>query len=82
MIVVIYLGWVRPLRVLNLIEVSNEVGILVCTYFYMLFTDVNLDSESKWVLGWYFIGTVCLVFLANLTVVITVVFRVCLVKVK
>ena len=75
MLIVAYLGWFKPFSSngINWLNLLNEMGMLACSIVYMLFTDINMDKEAKYDLGWYFVGLVGLIFLLNIMAILFVI---------
>lgn len=53
----------------NQIEVVNEVNMLVFSYFYILFTQFVDDIETRYELGYVFIGVVSFILIVNVSLI-------------
>ena len=51
----------------GLIEKINDCIVLVLIYLIILFTDLNPTQESKYLIGWIFIGTLALLIIGNIS---------------
>ena len=61
-----FILWFKPMETkkANMTEVFNDYTLLVLTYFLWCFTDVVSEPETRYILGYVFIGIV----LSNLAV--------------
>lgn len=68
----IYLGsqWVRERKLLNKLEMFNEMICIACTYHALLFSSFIDTPEQKYTFGWTFIGLACLLITMNLIFVL------------
>ena len=57
-------------RVQNVMEILNELTFLIVTYSFILFTDYNLNSSVKVMMGWFMIGVTLLNIAINYLVVL------------
>jgi len=57
-------------KLLNAIEIFNELTLLICSYFMFLFTDFIKDAEFRYHLGWYFIRVIIFNIICKLGVLI------------
>jgi hypothetical protein len=48
-------------------EVYNEITLLTCSYFLMVFCDILMDYEIRYAVGWYMVCVTLLNVLANWT---------------
>ena len=71
-------------KLMNMLELFNELATLVCLYVYILFTNINLEAQSRYDLGWHFIGLVIAIMALNMIVIMGVVLKsvVCIIKSK
>jgi hypothetical protein len=55
---VIFFVTVKPLNqpFLNRMEIFNELCLLGCSYFLFTFTDFVPDTQTRYLLGWAFVG--------------------------
>ena len=60
-------------KLMNLLELFNDLATLVCLYVYILFTNINLEAQSRYDLGWHFIGLVIAIMALNMIVIMGVV---------
>lgn len=69
---VLYIVKIKPFKekLLNNLEVFNELCVLAKSYHLLLFTSLVADVEIKYKVGWSFIGVTAINILANMLVVI------------
>ena len=67
-----YLVRVKPLhgKLLNFIEIFNEVCILLGTYLLIMFTDFAPEPERNYNLGWLMVAVMALNFAVNWTCIL------------
>ena len=65
-----FLIFVKPFdsKVVNYIEIFNEICILLCIYCMIVYTDFNLDKDIKWNVGWVICAVVALNIIVNVAV--------------
>eukprot|EP00347_Sterkiella_histriomuscorum_P012080 403369967 len=71
--IMVYLVAVRPFetKLMNNLEIMNELGILFVSYHLTIFTDFQQDDDIQYMAGWSLIG----VTLLNMTINITIMTR-------
>lgn len=58
---------VRPYLTMHGLDMFNHLSLLVALYLQLAFTDLLLSQEGKVIVGWIYIGVVCLQMLANVS---------------
>jgi len=54
---------------LNRIEIFNEMASLLNSYLMLAFTDLNVEYDTKYALGWLMICTAVLCIATNLVLI-------------
>ena len=69
-LILIYIGWYMPfeIKLLNYLEMYNEINILVCAYHLFTFTEFNSDPDAKEVMGFSFLAFIGVNVLVNIGV--------------
>ena len=56
-------------------EKLNDLFVLTCAYFPYLFTDLTPSTEDKYLIGWFYDGTVATMITVNLFVIVKTAFH-------
>jgi hypothetical protein len=67
LLMLLFFADVKPMNqpFLNRMELFNEMTLLVCSYFLFAFTDFVPDANTRFMIGWAFIGLAALNILVN-----------------
>lgn len=70
-LVMMFTGWYRPfiIPIHNDLEITNEVLILMNSYFMLIFSDFVIDKHARYICGWVNLGVICMLVLVNLTLI-------------
>ena len=74
MLIAAFLIRVRPMKtkILNIVEIMNEITFLSLIYFNYLFTDFEMNIEFRYTLGWAFLIIVAANVIINLGFIVYV----------
>ena len=67
---------------LNYIEITNEISLLIGSYMLVEFTDYESNGEFKYQVGWFMTGLMILTTLTNVSCMIYTLISVLKEKVK
>lgn len=70
-LVMLFTGYFRPMvsRMANTMELINDVIIVNCSYFLIIFSAMVADPWTRYQSAWPLIGLVCFLILLNLSVI-------------
>ena len=69
---IIYFGFVWPFEshTITKLEIFNEIAAVCLCYFMLCFTDWIERARTRYIVGWVFIGIICLHLSTHLTLLI------------
>lgn len=67
MVLIVYIILFKPYlkKKTYYFEIFNEITLLTCSYFLMVFCDILMDSEIRTAVGWYMVTVTLLNVGAN-----------------
>ncbi|TNV87928.1 hypothetical protein FGO68_gene17662 [Halteria grandinella] len=67
LLMLLFFTGVKPMNqpFLNNMEIFNELTLLICSYFLFLFTDFVGDANTRFMIGWAFVGLAAFNILVN-----------------
>jgi len=56
-------------KLLNFIDIFNEISLLTCSYFLMIFNPI-IEPDVRYEVGWYFVGLIVITIIVNFVLIL------------